>query len=874
MPDVRWEIPDNLSLPGAEVDRLAKLWGQLDDRHYLDAQFGDYPANHGERHISRVLRNIADLLHATRNSVNDRQLAHLLAAGMVHDIGMINMKGAESLDAQASVRQKHSTKETIQKLALPLLETAGFEFREREDICLIAQGHAGDSSASAEKKLLSLQDTGRSRGATYLASAAAVLQAADFFDIGPDRLCPNAKSIPWSEKQTEHLRKHLAVDATIDAEKPTVTLTANDSPPEGDGASDRSTRVAILRAVYEDAREKIGAVTRYAQRWLVEPMLTPLDESLIGSVWPVSSGVGLFGREFDRALSAASRQKPLDIDMMGHSLYARFIKDIEELNEKLKDERGHCIRSLRVLLLDPSVETQQMCEVLEAQKDPGADESERQRAIVSAHEAEGDIQATIDRLREWGNDVYGSPFTLEVRVTKRLMYTSIMRFGDRMIVTHYHRKGLSKASPAHVFPETSPLFDTYEAEFNSIWDSRTETRLCIHRHDPPPDECKALQRLIPGDAATPRFVPSLDYERGLLRTVGPRYRAWSEGSGPVPPFEIEIQPSANCNLNCAHCIGRHLGRPGERPERLTSENLQSILEYEVDDRRVERFRISGLLGDPLAGDRAEVTLQFVDMAKSNNREVVLLTNGVGLDESAREVLLTAEVDFVYVSLDAGTAKTFAATKGAPQFDKVKENVRGLAQAVRSRDTPTKVGIGFVVTQANFEDIGAAIDVADDVGAHFIRFKPDIRGLASFTWRTWKVAEERVCSIRDEWPQGSTTGTGGLEIICTSVPWHQYQIPKNGRCWAQYFFTCIGADGMMYACDHLTGIGESLGNLNNESFRTIWERSWGRLGKACANCTLCPPYNWCLNRMFDELDILREQYGWERLAPWIEQVLGS
>lgn len=572
---------------------------------------------------------------------------------------------------------------------------------------------------------------------------------------------------------------------------------------------------------------------------------------------------------------------------MGHSLYGRFVKDEEGLNELIKKHLSQSKINLRALVLDPGIENQQMCEVFEAQL--GTPE-EKGRAILPLYddkgkikvqdekgnplEGKGDIVESLNALEAWGREIVGNA-SLEVRTTSRLMYMSIARFGNSIIITPYRKKGLFKESVALVFKEEAPLYDAYREVFDDIWKSCFETTIKLYKY-PRHDQSNPVKHFLPKQQ-TRREKPNLlsfDYERFLLEKHIERIKAVfdnleSTEKKPIPPFEIEIQPSEECTLHCVHCIGKHLSQRRGNPTMLKND-LSSLLDYQVGGWKVERFRISGLLGDPLSDSIRHVTLDFLKKAKEVGREVIILTNGAALKEESvqREIL---QADYIHVSLDAASRKTFFNLKGEDCFDIIKESITELCNNIRlKKSLLTKLGLGFVVTQGNAHEVTDAIDLAKEVGSHFIRFKPDIRGMHAISWRTWKEAEAKIeqYQLKEK----------SLDIIMTDAGWPHYRMPVVDRCWAQYFYTTVGSDNSVYPCDHLTANGRetALGSLG--IFRDIWENysANDKLGRRQRQCILCPPFGWRLNRLVEQLHVLYKENknNWDTVKKWVDKALKS
>lgn len=179
-----------------------------------------------------------------------------------------------------------------------------------------------------------------------------------------------------------------------------------------------------------------------------------------------------------------------------------------------------------------------------------------------------------------------------------------------------------------------------------------------------------------------------------------------------------------------------------------------------------------------------------------------------------------------------------------------------------------MGIGFVVTQRNYVEVADAINLARDMGASFIRFKPDIRYIHAIAWRNWKEAYSEIRNPKEK--------EGNFEIIITETGGSHHYVPVLDRCWSQYFYSTVGADNKIYPCDHLTSVHKTaLGDCRQ------FKEEWGKglknnlIGRRQPQCMLCPPLSWRLNRLISQLYNLYKlgEVPWDKIIKWIPEAIG-
>jgi len=157
-----------------------------------------------------------------------------------------------------------------------------------------------------------------------------------------------------------------------------------------------------------------------------------------------------------------------------------------------------------------------------------------------------------------------------------------------------------------------------------------------------------------------------------------------------------------CNLRCKHCysISTDVDFPGE----LSTEEVFTVM----DD--LKRFRVPVLIlsgGEPLL--RPDI-FTISRRAKDMRFYVGLSTNGTPIDEANIGAIAEVGYDYVGISLDGigATHDRFRRRDGA--FD---ASLRGIRLCIKHG---IKVGLRFTLTQDNFHELPAVLDLMDREGA--------------------------------------------------------------------------------------------------------------------------------------------------------------
>jgi MoaA/NifB/PqqE/SkfB family radical SAM enzyme len=410
-----------------------------------------------------------------------------------------------------------------------------------------------------------------------------------------------------------------------------------------------------------------------------------------------------------------------------------------------------------------------------------------------------------------------------------------------------------------VFKKESPLFTVFIKDFEKLFAKNDETRLYIYKKGENFTENNPIKNIIPIKENNDSYT-NFDYEYLLIKKHKERLLHWVKESDIIlPPTEIEIQPINYCNLKCLNCIGKYLDYYSVNQKCLNPDDVNGIgklLEWTYEGFKIEKIRISGLSGDPLADAAIPFTKALI---KKNNfswkKETVLFTNGINIDKVLDDLL---KVDTVHISIDAGNAETYYKIKGLNEFDKVTENIRKLKNKIRSTGSETKIGVGFVATQKNcgdkeINDFTKFVN-SDLAGVDFVRYKRDIHMPNSISWRSWCELKSKIIN------QGNT--------YITDMPRQHWGGDKK-KCKSDKYSLTIGADGNIYTCDHITNKPEmAIGTIKDINLDSIKNNISSASKISETNiCSQCPPFNYRFNHFISQIDCIYK-YRPKEFDDWI------
>jgi len=347
---------------------------------------------------------------------------------------------------------------------------------------------------------------------------------------------------------------------------------------------------------------------------------------------------------------------------------------------------------------------------------------------------------------------------------------------------------------------------------------------------------------------------------------------------PFPPFEVEIQVSSNCNLNCAWCIAKEIeNNPSvlRLPDYLNIQNIQKIvddiLNFQIGGLKVEIIKFSGFSGEPLL--ERETTLNAIQRLNGAGRAVGLFTNGILMGEETWDTL--ANVYYINISLDAGP-RTFNLLKYRNKkvfknnFQQIINNIKGLDRVRKQRESRMQLGISYVVVPDNYWEVYETTRLVKEAGADSIRFKCDIGGNMDLS-KDKNILDEAF-ELLEKTKNDFNSDDFSVILIHSKkdVEDKSYELWKKAAgCNYHNFLATIGSNGELYLCDHNTMPGSvSFGSAINTKFEELWfgnSRGYMTQGvEYLCNSTVCPPFGNATNFFLDKLKTLTREFGPEEV----------
>jgi MoaA/NifB/PqqE/SkfB family radical SAM enzyme len=208
----------------------------------------------------------------------------------------------------------------------------------------------------------------------------------------------------------------------------------------------------------------------------------------------------------------------------------------------------------------------------------------------------------------------------------------------------------------------------------------------------------------------------------------------AESDDLAAPLYVAWQITNECNLACLHCIEE--SGPGKAfHDELQADEVLGVIDQLIEQ-DVPYLAFSG--GEPMVHPEF---FAMVEHACANGRQLKIETNGHYLDARNCERLRELGVKAVQVSLDGASRPTFNRMRVLGEFNTVVEGTKNL----RAAGVP--IEINFSPTRFNIGEIGAAVDLAYELGAYsFYTGRTMYTGNAVKTWRIVAPSEEQYAEF--------------------------------------------------------------------------------------------------------------------------------
>lgn len=289
------------------------------------------------------------------------------------------------------------------------------------------------------------------------------------------------------------------------------------------------------------------------------------------------------------------------------------------------------------------------------------------------------------------------------------------------------------------------------------------------------------------------------------------------------PISIAIEPTTSCNLRCPECPSglRSFSRPVGMLKPETFENmLRQLQEHLI-------YMLFYFQGEPYVNKNF---LDLVKIAAKHNIYTATSTNAHFLDDEIAKKTVESGLDRLIISIDGATQETYESYRIGGKLEKVLEGTRNVVKWKKKLKSSTPhIIFQFLVVKPNEKDIPKIYELADELGVDEVKLK------------TAQIYDYK----------------NGSDLIPENEKYSRYKKMSDGfyaiknkllnQCWKMWHSCVVTWDGRVVPCCFDKDASHQLGNLNQDSFKSIWNGEMydafrNKLLKSrseidiCTNCT--------------------------------------
>lgn len=332
---------------------------------------------------------------------------------------------------------------------------------------------------------------------------------------------------------------------------------------------------------------------------------------------------------------------------------------------------------------------------------------------------------------------------------------------------------------------------------------------------------------------------------------------------PISPTLLQVDLEAYCNDNCEFCSYRKDNAYNNEmlklidavPNnkyfefkpigRMTKESgLPESMAYDLP----KQMKEAGIPAIELTGGGEPTIWKYFDMLLDNlikeGIEIGLVTNGSTLT-SKRIESLGKEAVWVRFSMDSSNGELHHKIHRTPNydFDRRVDNIRKLIEKKKEYNSQTTIGISFIITPDNQDDIIKSAIFYRKLGVDNIRFSwmYDKEGKAGLNDIQVDEIKTQLNSIK------KVMNEDGFEVLSEDGRLDLYSKPNDdfNCCYMQRFVWALGADMKIYPCCIVKyWPNMSLGSLKENTLKELIEKSHQKMNDL--DVKQCPPC-WLRNR---------------------------
>lgn len=296
------------------------------------------------------------------------------------------------------------------------------------------------------------------------------------------------------------------------------------------------------------------------------------------------------------------------------------------------------------------------------------------------------------------------------------------------------------------------------------------------------------------------------------------------------PIYIRLKPTNLCNHHCEYCTYGS-GDTFQKTQNRDDVNHQDMIPWDKLQEILGDMGSMGVRAITFSGGGEPLTyphiVEAAQMAQKSGMDLSLITNGQLLSGDKAKAFYSSK--WVRISFDSPIEEKYMALRrvSAASFRQVVDNIKKFAV---NKDKSCTLGINFVISKANYQQVYEAAKLLKSLGVDNVKFAAMDGNVSHYHDEIKDEVIEQIQRAKEDFADNNF-----LIFNNYQNDWKQ----KNPSaqtfpvCYTCKLVTVIAADQKVYFCHtRAYDSGAVVGDLHNKSFKELWysEETTQRMNK--------------------------------------------
>ncbi|MFH1504525.1 MAG: radical SAM protein [Candidatus Omnitrophota bacterium] len=336
----------------------------------------------------------------------------------------------------------------------------------------------------------------------------------------------------------------------------------------------------------------------------------------------------------------------------------------------------------------------------------------------------------------------------------------------------------------------------------------------------------------------------------------------------LPPDMVQVNFTFECNLRCTMC-SMH-----QQKEFLKSQGRQVEIDSDTFRKVIRGTKELGTRAILFIGGEPFIKkdlFSLVSYAKSLGLSVIVVTNGVLLNEEIIEKCFESGVEWLSISIDAAKEETFSRIRGKNILGTIIKNIElfNNLKEKQKKEFPKIVTVCTIMDN-NIEELSEVARLCQKLKIERVLFQPVVANNIDQTQRKGvfpgflpperlNLADEaidKLISFKKKSPENFSFIANNIRYLKLIKKYLRGNIKHwELPCYAGYNRVQIVQEGKLYFCVNQKKYTANFGDIKKDSLKDLWYSQQARFYRKIIRKCKTPCLQWCSYR--DDFIILED-----------------